>query len=210
MHQGLILGIHRRGAGPASQVGGAANCPPGNSSLVCIRTWMSTHPTDHEPQLRRQGPCAAARSGERGALRSLAVNLDERLGHDDACLDGAVMAWRAVDGGHRRSDARMAAVARRLISFRRRLITGRGVPSSGLHGDPAKRANLGPAMIAAPRPDSLTDADAPIVSPSEGGVAGRHIRPGRHNMPAVSHALRWPARCYRSPAAIPTGVIVVT
>jgi hypothetical protein len=42
---------------------------------------------------------AAARSGERGALRALAVSLDERLGDHDACLDGAVMAWRAVQDG---------------------------------------------------------------------------------------------------------------
>jgi hypothetical protein len=52
----------------------------------------------------------AARGGERGALRALAVSLDERLGEDEACLDGAVMAWRAVTGPGRRFGGTMAAV----------------------------------------------------------------------------------------------------
>lgn len=79
---------------------------------------------------------AAARSGERAALRALAVSLDERLGDDDACLDGAVMAWRAVHGGGRRSSASMAAVAKRLNSLRRRLIAGRGAPASSVQVGP--------------------------------------------------------------------------
>ena len=53
---------------------------------------------------------AAARNGERGALRLLAVSLDERLGDDDVCLDGAVIAWRAVKGGGRRSVRSIATV----------------------------------------------------------------------------------------------------
>ena len=107
---------------------------------------MSAHPKDMNLNVDDKALVAAARSGERGALRALAVTLDERLADDDACLDGAVMAWRAVDGGRRRSDARMAAVAKRLTSLRRRLIAGRGAPASSVQVIPAKRTNLGPAM----------------------------------------------------------------
>lgn len=63
---------------------------------------------------------AAARNGERGALRSLAVSLDERLGDDDVCLDGAVIAWRAVKGSSRRSVRSMAAVLNDIPFLRRR------------------------------------------------------------------------------------------
>jgi len=40
----------------------------------------------------------AARRREPGALRALALSLDEELVGDDVALDGAVLAWRAVQG----------------------------------------------------------------------------------------------------------------
>jgi len=41
----------------------------------------------------------AARLGEPGALRALAMSLDERLAEEDSSLDPAVLAWQAVAGG---------------------------------------------------------------------------------------------------------------
>ena len=107
---------------------------------------MSAHLKDMNLSIEDKALVAAARRGERGALRALAVSLDERLGDDDACLDGAVMAWRAVHGGRRRSGATMAAVAKHLVSLRPHLVGARGAPASGLRVVPAERANLGPAM----------------------------------------------------------------
>lgn len=96
---------------------------------------------------------------------------------DDACLDGAVMASRAVHGGRRRSGASMAAVAKHLICLRRRLGRSSRSPASGLQVVPAGPANLGPAMDHRPRPDSLADADATIVPPSkEPAQSPCHIR----------------------------------
>jgi len=40
----------------------------------------------------------AARLGEPGALRALAMSLDERLAEEDSSLDPAVLAWQAVSG----------------------------------------------------------------------------------------------------------------
>ena len=76
----------------------------------CIRYWTSMHLREMNLSAEELSLVAAARNGERGALRSLAVSLDERLGDDDACLDGAVMAWRAVKGSGRRSVRSMATV----------------------------------------------------------------------------------------------------
>ena len=106
---------------------------------------MSTHLTDMNLSVDDRALVAAARSGERGALRVLAVSLDERLENDDDCLDGAVMAWRAVHGGRRRSGETMAALAKHLLCLRRRLGGARAAPASGLPV-PAEGANLGPAM----------------------------------------------------------------
>ena len=76
---------------------------------------------------------AAARNRERGALRTLAVSLDERLG-DDVCLDGAVMAWRAVKGSSRRSSPRsfrsMAGVLKGPAFLRWRFAGAQSVPAS--------------------------------------------------------------------------------
>src|SRR5688572_13222384 len=103
----------------------------------CIRSWMSTHLTDMNLSVDDRALMAAARRGDRGALRTLAVTLDERLGDDDACLDGAVMAWQAVHGGRRRSGATMDAVAKHLISLHRRLVGARVAHASGLQVVPA-------------------------------------------------------------------------
>ena len=73
---------------------------------------------------------AAARNGERGALRSLAVSLDERLGDDDVCLDGVVIAWRAVKGGGRRSVGSMATVLSDLRFLHRRFAGARVLSSA--------------------------------------------------------------------------------
>ena len=62
---------------------------------------------------------AAARSGERGAFRALAVRLDERLGNEDAFLDGAVMAWGAIQGPGRRAQRAVTATPRYLSWLRR-------------------------------------------------------------------------------------------
>lgn len=97
---------------------------------------------------------------------------------DDACLDGAVMAWRAVHGCPRRSGASMAAVAKHLICLRRGLGRSSKSPASRLQVVPAGPANLGPAMDRRPRPDSLADADATIVPPSKDGVAGKVVPSG--------------------------------
>ncbi len=70
---------------------------------------------------------AAARNGERGALRDLAVSLDERLGDDDVCLDGAVIAWRAVKGSSRRS---VRSTVLNDFRFLRRRFAGARVPVS--------------------------------------------------------------------------------
>ena len=72
---------------------------------------------------------AAARDGERGALRLLAVSLEERLEDDNVCLDGAVIAWQAVKGGRRRSVRRMATVLNDFRSLCRR-VAGTRVLSS--------------------------------------------------------------------------------
>ena len=84
---------------------------------------------------------AAARSGEPGALRTLAVRFDERLGDEDACLDGAVMAWRAVQGRRPRS----AALAKQFAYLRRHFV-GASEPPSRMRVAPAEPANLGPAV----------------------------------------------------------------
>ena len=103
---------------------------------------MSTHLTDMNFSVEDKALVAAARSGERGALRVLAVSLDERLEDDDARVDGAVMAWRAIHGSRRLSGATMAAVAKYLISLRPRLGGARAAPASDLQVL-AKRTNLG-------------------------------------------------------------------
>ena len=71
---------------------------------------------------------AAARNGERGALRSLAVSLDERR-DDGVCLDGAVMAWRAVKGSGRRSVRIIATVLNDFRFLRRRFAGARVLAS---------------------------------------------------------------------------------
>jgi len=61
----------------------------------------------------------AARRREPGALRALALSLDEQLVGDDVALDGAVLAWRAVRGG--RSLGLMRRISKRYPLLRRRL-----------------------------------------------------------------------------------------
>ena len=62
----------------------------------------------------------AARSGERGLLRALAVSLDVRLGEADVALDGAVAAWQAVGVRPRPFWwAVMARLSGRLMNVRR-------------------------------------------------------------------------------------------
>ncbi len=80
----------------------------------------------------------AARNGERGALRSLAVSLDERLGDDDVCLDGAVIAWRAVKGGGR-SVRSMATALNAFRFLRRRFARTRVLASAPPVGQPNPR-----------------------------------------------------------------------
>ncbi|MGI8806970.1 MAG: hypothetical protein ACR2KK_03845 [Acidimicrobiales bacterium] len=61
----------------------------------------------------------AARRREPGALRALALRLDEQLVGDDVALDGAVLAWRAVQG--ERSLELMRRISKRYALLRRRL-----------------------------------------------------------------------------------------
>lgn len=89
---------------------------------------------------------AAARRGERGALRRLAVSLDERLGNQDVDLDGAVMAWRAVKGGGRAPSRTMAAVDKGLGCLRRRFAAARSIPASAPPVTPAKQEEIPPAL----------------------------------------------------------------
>jgi hypothetical protein len=60
---------------------------------------------------------SAARRREPGALRALAVSLDEELVGDDVALDGAVLAWRAVQG--ERSPGLMRRISNRIALLRR-------------------------------------------------------------------------------------------
>jgi hypothetical protein len=62
---------------------------------------------------------SAARRREPGALRALALSLDEQLVGDDVALDGAVLAWRAVQGG--RSHGLMRRFSNRFALLRRGL-----------------------------------------------------------------------------------------
>jgi len=50
---------------------------------------------------------SAARRGEPGALRALAVCLDQRLADADDNLDGAVAAWQAVQRPRARTGSRV-------------------------------------------------------------------------------------------------------
>jgi hypothetical protein len=88
---------------------------------------------------------AAARSGERGALRALAVSLDGRLGEEEACLDGAVMAWRAVKGPGRPFGGTMAAVSKHLVSLGR-WAGDRISPGPVPHVAPVSQAEVAPAL----------------------------------------------------------------
>jgi hypothetical protein len=119
--------------------------PPPGVSLLCIRSWLSTHPRVMNLSVDDEALVVAARSGERGPLRNLAVSLDERLGDEDACLDGAVLAWRAVHGGCPRSAAIIAAGVKRFVTLRRRLVEARATPASRLQVAPVAPANRGPA-----------------------------------------------------------------
>lgn len=192
-----------RGRGAGVPSGRAAHCPSENGSPVCIRSWMSTHLTDMNLSVDEKALVAAARSGERGALRILAVSLDERLGNDDACRDGAVMAWRAVHGGRRRSGATMAAVAKRLIYLRRRLITGRGPRLRACTGSRGRGQISVPRLIAAPRPDSLTDG-RPCRAAADGNetMVGRRrgdsVRPPLGRRPPSDSRRRHPRAATRS------------
>lgn len=49
------------------------------------------------------GLVTVARARQPGALRELAIILDDQLADEDACLDGAVAAWQAVGGRRTRS-----------------------------------------------------------------------------------------------------------
>lgn len=124
--------------------------------------------------------CRRLTSSRTGTEDTPALSFPRLPGYmaDDACLDGAVMAARAVHDGRRRSGASMTAVAKHLICLRRRLGRSSRSPASGLQVVPAGPANLGPAMHRRPRPDSLADADATIVPPSEDGVAGKVVPSG--------------------------------
>jgi hypothetical protein len=102
----------------------------------CIRCWTSVHLRDMNLSAEEMTLVAAARNGERWALRSLAVSLDERLGDDDVSVDGAVMAWRAVKGGGRRSVRSMSTVMNDLRFLRRRFAGTRVVPSAPPVGPP--------------------------------------------------------------------------
>jgi len=68
---------------------------------------------DHAPLI------LAARLREPGALPDLALSLDEQLVGDDVALDGAVLAWRAVQG--ERSPGLMRRISNRFSRLRRRL-----------------------------------------------------------------------------------------
>jgi hypothetical protein len=65
----------------------------------------------------------AARRREPGALRALAVSLDDASAADGGPLDGAVLAWRAVQGDRYptlagRMSSHVAALRRRLFEAR--------------------------------------------------------------------------------------------
>ena len=114
--------------------------------IRCIRCWTSMHPRDMNLSAEEMTLVVAARNGERGALRSLAVSLDERLGDDDVCLDGAVIAWRAVKGSSRRSVRSMATVLNDFGFLRRRF--------------PGTRILASAAPVSPPKPgDSLRAQD---------------------------------------------------
>ena len=72
---------------------------------------------------------SAARRREPGALRALALSLDEQLIGDDVALDGAVLAWRAVQG--ERSVGLMRRISKRYALLRRRLPESR-VPGASV------------------------------------------------------------------------------
>jgi hypothetical protein len=72
-----------------------------------------------EPDLDHAQLIHAARRREPGAFRALALSLDEQLVDDDVALDGAVLAWRAVQG--ERSPGLMGRISNRFAPLRRRL-----------------------------------------------------------------------------------------
>ncbi len=65
---------------------------PGN----CIRWTVPVHPRAMELTEDRLDLVTAARSRQPGALRELALILDEQLADEDSSLDGAVAAWQVV------------------------------------------------------------------------------------------------------------------
>lgn len=75
----------------------APTLPQGLSAL-CIRSAPAMHLRGMEADVDHAQLIYAARRREPGALRALAVSLDEQLAGDDVALDGAALAWRAVQG----------------------------------------------------------------------------------------------------------------
>ncbi|MDQ6796903.1 MAG: hypothetical protein M3011_02565 [Actinomycetota bacterium] len=88
---------------------------------------------------------SAARLGEPGALRALAMSLDERLAEEDSSLDPAVLAWQAVAGGRSQAGRRPTTGLRRQLAGIRRGIAGR-------RPRPAAPIAIHQAPLTAPRP----------------------------------------------------------
>lgn len=96
----------------------APTCPTGMSAL-CIRLAPAMHLRRMEADLDHAHLISAARCRERGALRALALSLDEQLVGGDVAFDGAILAWRAVQG--ERSPGLMGRITNRFALLRLRL-----------------------------------------------------------------------------------------
>ena len=90
------------------------------------------------------GLILAARRREPGALRALALSLDEQLVGGDIALDGAVLAWRAVQG--ERSPGLMRRISERYALLRRRLPESRVPVASVWEVTPGSRDEVPPVL----------------------------------------------------------------
>jgi len=91
----------------------------------CIRWYARMHLTSMNLNSEELTLATAARLGEPGALRALAMILDERLAEEDSSLDPAVLAWQAAAGGRSQTGRQLIAGLRRQLAGIRRGIAGR-------------------------------------------------------------------------------------
>lgn len=113
-------------------------------SALCIRSAPAMHLRGMEANVDRAHLIHAARRREPGALRTLALSLDEQLLGDDVALDGAVLAWRAVQG--ERSPQLMGRITNRFALIRRRLPQPRVPFASVWEVKPDGRPEAPPAL----------------------------------------------------------------